>query len=148
MLISCSSDESAAIWQVSSGNCDKSWQGQGLTNWVNAIAFSRDGTRLAVGSNDHTVKFWQHDEARNIDIFKSFRRPAGQVWSVAFSPDGYLLASGYDDGTLIILDVQTGTPYQILRSDRPYERLNIRGVKGLTTAQKRSLKALGAIEEA
>jgi hypothetical protein len=29
---------------------------------------------------------------------------------------------------------------------RPYERMNITGVKGLTEAQKATLKALGAIE--
>lgn len=34
-----------------------------------------------------------------------------------------------------------------LRRDRPYERLNISGVQGLTEAQRASLVALGAIEE-
>jgi hypothetical protein len=33
-----------------------------------------------------------------------------------------------------------------LRRDRPYERLDISGVKVLTQAQKASLRALGAIE--
>jgi hypothetical protein len=33
-----------------------------------------------------------------------------------------------------------------LRRDRPYERLNITGIKGLTDAQKFALKMMGAIE--
>ncbi|MGZ3610835.1 MAG: hypothetical protein ACXVBU_12310 [Ktedonobacteraceae bacterium] len=33
------------------------------------------------------------------------------------------------------------------RRDRLYERLDITGVKGLTDAQKATLRALGAIEE-
>jgi hypothetical protein len=33
-----------------------------------------------------------------------------------------------------------------LRSDRPYEGMNITGVTGITDAQKATLKALGAIE--
>jgi hypothetical protein len=33
-----------------------------------------------------------------------------------------------------------------LRRDRPYERLNITGIRGLTEAQKASLRVLGAIE--
>jgi hypothetical protein len=33
-----------------------------------------------------------------------------------------------------------------LRRDRPYERLDVTGVKGLTEAQKTTLHALGAIE--
>ena len=34
-----------------------------------------------------------------------------------------------------------------LRRDRPYERLNITGIKGLTEAQKLTLKMMGAIEQ-
>jgi len=41
---------------------------------------------------------------------------------------------------------QSGEHLRTLRRDRPYERLNISGVKGLTEAQKTTLRALGAIE--
>ena len=34
-----------------------------------------------------------------------------------------------------------------LRADRPYERVNITGVTGVTDAQKVVLKALGAVED-
>jgi hypothetical protein len=34
-----------------------------------------------------------------------------------------------------------------LRRDRPYERLNITGIQGLTEVQKSTLRALGAVEE-
>jgi hypothetical protein len=59
-----------------------------------------------------------------------------------------MLVSGDDDGALIVWDTQTGTSLQTLRSERPYEHMNIHDVKGLTEAQKALLKALGAIEEA
>jgi hypothetical protein len=35
-----------------------------------------------------------------------------------------------------------------LRPDRPYERLDISGVKGLTDAQRATSRALGAVEGA
>jgi hypothetical protein len=35
-----------------------------------------------------------------------------------------------------------------LVSDRPYERMNISGIKGLSEAQRAALKALGAVEDA
>jgi DNA-binding NarL/FixJ family response regulator len=47
----------------------------------------------------------------------------------------------------MLWDLPSGEHLQTLRRDRPYERLNISGVKGLTEAQRASLRALGAIEE-
>jgi WD40 repeat protein len=69
------------------------------------------------------------------------------VRSVAFSPDERILASGSYDGTINLWDWQSSTLLQTLRSDRPYERMNITHVKGLTETQKASLKSLGAIED-
>jgi hypothetical protein len=41
----------------------------------------------------------------------------------------------------------SGKLLRTLRRDRPYERLNITEIKGLTEAQQASLLALGAIED-
>ncbi len=46
-----------------------------------------------------------------------------------------------------IWDLKSGELRRTLRRDRPYERLDISGVKGLTEAQRASLRALGAVEE-
>jgi WD40 repeat protein len=69
------------------------------------------------------------------------------IWSVAFSPVESTIASGSDDGTIKLWNTDTGECITTLRSDRPYERMNIVGAKGLTEAQKTSLKMLGAIED-
>ena len=50
-------------------------------------------------------------------------------------------------GTILLWERQTSKCLMTLRSDRPYERMNISGVKGITEAQKVTLKALGAVEE-
>jgi hypothetical protein len=47
----------------------------------------------------------------------------------------------------MLWDLESGEPLQTLRWDRPYERLNITGIRGLIEAQKASLRALGAFEE-
>ena len=147
-LISSYNDEGVTQWEVSSGQCLKTLPGQGLANWIGAMTFSRDGKMLARGNTDRTIKLWQAEEESSTHSFRAFSGNKGQVWSVAFSLDGSLLASGDDEGTITIWDTHTGTDLHTWRSERPYERMNIRGVKGLFDAQKVSLKALGAFEEA
>jgi WD40 repeat protein len=57
-----------------------------------------------------------------------------------------VLASGSQDETIKLWDVKTGECLKTLRADRLYEGMNINDVKGLTEAQKTTLKALGAVE--
>jgi WD40 repeat protein len=70
-----------------------------------------------------------------------------KVQALKVSPDGSKLASCGDDGAIRLWDLESGEPLQTLRRDRPYERLNITGIRGLTEAQKVSLRALGAFED-
>jgi len=80
---------------------------------------------------------------------KTFEDHTGQVQSVAFSvlDDTQIVASGSHDGTIKLWNVQTNACLQTLRSPRPYENMNIIGVKGLTETQREMLKALGATED-
>jgi WD40 repeat protein len=71
----------------------------------------------------------------------------GTVQALKLSPNGSMLASCGEDGVITLWDLESGEPLQTLRRDRPYERLNITGIRGLTEAQKASLRALGAFEE-
>jgi hypothetical protein len=47
----------------------------------------------------------------------------------------------------MVWDLDSGDYLQTVRRDRPYERLNITGIRGLTEAQKQTLRTLGAIED-
>jgi WD40 repeat protein len=71
----------------------------------------------------------------------------GAVQALRISPDGHGLASCGDDGAIQVWDLESGELLRTLRRDRPYERLTITGVQGLTEAQKATLRALGALEE-
>jgi hypothetical protein len=46
----------------------------------------------------------------------------------------------------MLWDLSSDEHLQTLRHDRPYERLDITGIRGLTEAKKATLRALGAIE--
>jgi WD40 repeat protein len=68
------------------------------------------------------------------------------VHALKVSPDGRRLASCGDDGAIVLWDLERGQLLRTLRRDRPYERLTITGIRGLSDAQKASLCALGALE--
>ena len=71
---------------------------------------------------------------------------AHEAWAraVRISPDGQTVASCGQDGVIKLWDMHSHKHLATLRADRPYERLDISGVKGLTNAQQAALQALGA----
>ena len=109
-----------------------------------SLAWSPDRKILASGSTDRAVKLWDICEGKCLNTLTGH---TSQVQSVAFSSDGQLIASSSSDETIRLWDVNTGKCVKILRAERPYEGMNIRGVTGLTTAQRVTLFALGAIAD-
>ncbi|EJD05297.1 WD40 repeat-like protein [Fomitiporia mediterranea MF3/22] len=68
--------------------------------------WSVDGTRVASGSSDKTLRIW--DIATRQTISGPFKGHEDWVYSVAFSPDGRHVVSGSDDTTIIVWDVKSG----------------------------------------
>lgn len=56
---------------------------------VTGLAFSRDGSRLASGSKDRTIKFWKIPDGQLINEWSS-----PEASSLSFSDDGTVLAAG------------------------------------------------------
>ncbi len=141
-LASGSDDQTVRLWDVSSGLCINILHDHGHEVW--SVAFSPDGQTLASGSDDQTVRLWDVSSGQ---CLKTLYGHNHWIVSVAFNPDGKTLAScGYDE-VINLWDSQTGTCLRTLRSDRPYERMNITQATGVSEAQKAILRLLGAIED-
>jgi WD40 repeat protein len=80
----------------------------GHTESVDSVAFSPDGTTVASGSFDGTVRLWE--VATHRPIGTPLAGHTNTVTSVAFSPDGTTLASGSLDDTVRLWEVATHRP--------------------------------------
>ncbi len=130
------------IWEARSGECLYTLSEPNAV--VHALAWNPSGTLLLSGSSDGILRWWDLKRGECVRVRKAHQ---GAIQSLKSSPDGQRLASCGDDGAIKVWDLESGELRRTLRRDRPYERLDISGVKGLTEAQRATLRALGAIEE-
>jgi WD40 repeat protein/transcriptional regulator with XRE-family HTH domain len=131
------------IWDVQNGKCLQSWNEPKAI--VDALAWSPTGEVLISGSSDGNLRWWDIQHGKGLSIRQGHQ---GAVQSLKASSDDRRLASCGDDSIIQVWDLQSGEHLQTLRRDRPYERLNITGIRGLSQAQKSTLRALGATEDA
>lgn len=92
-------DAVISIWQLSTGNLLKSFEGHAGS--VRSIAFSPDGQLLVSGSEDKTVRLWWVKDGT-----EAFHTDLDAVESVTFSPDGKLVAAGGWSGAVAVYEVR------------------------------------------
>ena len=87
------------------------------TQAIRSISFNGDGTRLASGSTDNSIRVW--DMTKTSPTSTRISGHGRNVKAVAFSPDGNRLASGGQDGGITtaayinIWDMTKATPTSI-----------------------------------
>src|SRR5205814_2140738 len=78
---------------------------------VNCCAISADGSVIASGSSDKTLKLW---DARTGAELRTLAGHSGSVMGCAISADGSIIVSASSDNTLKLWDARTGAELRTL----------------------------------
>lgn len=127
ILASGSHDLTVRLWKVRSGEEVRTLTGHKLG--ITAVAFSPDGRYLATADGeesvivsgarhrDGVVRLWDVRSGRHL---RSLEAKQGRIHTLAFSPNGTLLATaGWDDKAVHLWDPHTGREVRRLQSIAP-----------------------------
>jgi WD40 repeat protein/DNA-binding XRE family transcriptional regulator len=110
---------------------------------LRTLAMSRDARTVIAGGVDGTLQVWDVESGR---LSASLQAHSAEVWSIVVSATDNIVASAGLDGTARVWKLDAGMAELVtLRPDRPYERMDISGVRGVTDVQRLALRALGAV---
>ncbi|MBW4513192.1 MAG: hypothetical protein KME64_42935 [Scytonematopsis contorta HA4267-MV1] len=137
-LVSGSEDSTVKLWDIATGKCLRTLQHGGR---VRSVTFNYDDTQLVSGCDDQMVKIW---DTKTGNCLKTFSGHSSVVCAVASSSNGSIIASGSRDETIKLWNIKTGKCLKTLRGERPYARMNIKNIKGLSASEIATLKTLGA----
>jgi WD40 repeat protein/transcriptional regulator with XRE-family HTH domain len=129
------------VWDAISGQHIRTLIGH--HSRIFAVTWNVQGDIVVSGDSNGVLCWWEPYSGKCLMKREGHQ---GAIYSLKISHDGLLLASTGDDGTIRLWDFERTEPLRKLRHDRPYERLNITEIKGLTDTQKATLQALGAFE--
>src|SRR5262249_44982015 len=90
------------IWEPSLGRCTKTLE---HLPKVDCLAVSPDGTTLATGGFDWTIKLWNVADGRELRTLRGHR---GYITSLMFTPDGQNVVSGSQDKLVKLWEVSSG----------------------------------------
>ncbi|MBD2566734.1 NB-ARC domain-containing protein [Anabaena lutea] len=141
ILASGGIDGSIRLWDTSNSTCVKVLPGHTSTVW--SLSFSPDSCILASASSDQTIRLWDISDFTCLKVLDTY---SSGVCSISFNSVGNILVHASQDGGIKFWDMETFEYMKTLKVDRLYEGMNIRGVTGLTAAQRSALLALGAVE--
>src|SRR5262249_36759833 len=84
---------------------------------ISCAAFSRDGAKIATGSQDRSVKIWTAASGQQLLTLTPRK---GAVWALAFSSDGEKIAATTEEGTagsITIWNANTGQELGTINAD-------------------------------
>lgn len=113
-LASASDDKTVRFWAVSNEENDAD-DLKSLcilaehSDEVKSVSFSSDGSRLASGSSDRTIRIWTWKESykTQYELWKVLRGHRGSIYSLDFNPYRQQLISSSNDSSVRVWDIST-----------------------------------------
>jgi len=102
-VVTASFDHTARIWDANGHELRRLQGHEGL---LDAAAFSPDGTRVATGATDETVRLWDAATGDQLAVLGKLTTGAGPV---AFAPGGQRIVTASDDNTAHVFDTRTAS---------------------------------------
>ena len=81
---------------------------------IATLAYRPDGDRLAAAGDDVYIFYTDHQNGTR-RLLRTLREHAGWVYTVAWIPNGSILATGGQDGTVRLWNPDSGVNYAVLR---------------------------------
>ena len=117
-------DGKIRLWNADSGKLIRTLEGH--TKAVYCLDFSPNGQMLVSGSADNTIMFWQISDGSLIrvlsipqtsssDVYDENQHLVSSIYSVDFSPDAQMVASGGLDNTVRLWSVSDGRLLQSIQ---------------------------------
>ncbi|KDN33718.1 hypothetical protein RSAG8_13187, partial [Rhizoctonia solani AG-8 WAC10335] len=114
-IVAGCSDSNVRVWETDKGEPWETDKGEpvlpplkGHREEILSISISPDGTRIASGSKDKSIRVW--NMSTGLLIAGPMEGHSDWVNSVQFSPDGAYIASGSEDRTVQLWDASNGLP--------------------------------------
>lgn len=111
MVATAGGDDVGGVWELSTGQRTHTLEGHSDT--VNLVAFSADGSLLATGSLDATVKIWSVEGG--FTLTSTLEGPGEDINWLAWHPKGNVLLAGSNDCTCWMWSAPTAQSDAVLR---------------------------------
>jgi WD40 repeat protein len=100
LLASGSADHTIRIWKIPDGSLARILSAR-LTGFIRSLEWLLDSSTLLSGSEDDTIQFWNADTGA---LRQSVKSKHGWVLCLKRSPQGTVVACGFADGTVVLMD--------------------------------------------